>query len=188
MAGNRLVKLGLVLALLLVAIPLVSAQDNQGRICVAAYDDANLNGAREPMEPLLGDVVISLQNEQAVSVANYVTTGQNEPYCFEGLAPGLYLVSFSGGMVTATGETDFAVTLNPAGVPAQVQFGAVRDDAVAAASAPAAATTSGDTIAGLDQNTLLRVIFAGAGALVVMVGMAAIGMLVYWLRNRRAAQ
>lgn len=186
MAGHRLVKLGLVLALLLVAIPLVNAQDNQGRICVAAYDDANMNGAREPMEPLLGDVVITLQNEQAVSVDTYVTNGQTEPHCFEGLASGLYLVSFSGGMVTATGETDYAVTLTESGIPAQVQFGASRADAVAPETAPAA--TSSNTIAGLDQNTLLRVIFAGAGALVVMVGMAAIGMLVYWLRNRQATE
>ena len=182
MAGKYLVKLGLVLCLLLVAVPLVGAQEGQGRICVAAYNDANQNGAREPMEPLLGDVVVTLQNDQAISVANYVTNGQTEPYCFEGLAEGMYLVSFSGGMVNATGERDFAVTLAAGGIPAQVQFGASRADALPVAQTATSTTTS----LAADENIVLRFAFALAGALVVMVGLATVGLLIFWLRYRRA--
>ncbi|MBN2470647.1 MAG: hypothetical protein JXN59_07995 [Anaerolineae bacterium] len=183
MTKRTLLKIGLALCLLLAAVPLAGAQENQGRICVAAYNDANQNGTREPMEPLLGDVVVTLQNEQAISVGNYVTSGQAEPYCFEGLAPGVYLINFSGGMVTATGESDFAVTLAAGGIPAQVQFGAARTDAL-----PVAGSGMPETSAvAADENTVLRVAIALAGALVVVVGLAGVGLLIFWLRYRRTA-
>lgn len=184
MPGKHLVKLGLALCLLLAAVPLVGAQDAQGRICVAAYNDANQNGTREPMEPLLADVVVTLQNEQAISVGNYVTTGQAEPYCFEALAPGVYLLNFSGGMVSPTGENDFAITLTAGGIPAQVQFGAVRAEALPVAGSGMPETS----LIAADDNTVLRVAIALAGALVVMVGLAAVGLLIFWLRYRRAAK
>ncbi len=183
MPGKHLVTIGLALGLLLAAVPLAGAQADQGRICVTAYNDANQNGTREPMEPLLADVVVTLQNEQAISVGNYVTTGQSEPYCFEGLAPGVYLLNFSGGMVTPTGENDFAVTLTAGGIPAQVQFGAARTDTLPVAGSGLPETS----LVAADDNTVLRVALALAGALVVMVGLAAVGLLIFWLRYRRTA-
>lgn len=183
MPRKHLVIIGLALCLLLVAVPLAGAQADQGRICVTAYNDANQNGTREPMEPLLADVVVTLQTEQAISVGNYVTTGQTEPYCFEGLAPGIYLINFSGGMVTPTAENDFAVTLMAGGIPAQVQFGAARMDVLPVADSGLPETS----LIAAEGSTVLRVAIALAGALVVMVGLAALGLLIFWLRYRRAA-
>ncbi|GAB4574217.1 MAG: hypothetical protein Kow0077_19650 [Anaerolineae bacterium] len=183
MTLRNYVVIGLTLIALLAAIPLAVAQESNGRICVTAYYDADQNGTRGPLEPLLANIVVTLQNEQAVSVGNYITDGQSEPYCFDGLAAGTYFVSFSGGMMSPTGESDFAVTLNPGGIPAQVQYGAIDEGAAASAPAQAAAPS---TSTSLDQTTLLRIVFAVAGAVLVMVGLAIVGVVIYWLRFRRA--
>jgi len=167
-----------VLLLLAGAFPAL-AQEPGGRICVTAYHDANANGMRDPLEPLLPDVVATLQNEQAIVIATYVTTGQAEPHCFEGLAPGFYLIGFGGGMTVPTGERDFGVTLSGAEVvPLQVSYGAVPEGEQPEASAAAAASLE-------DDNLLLRVAFAAAGAVLIMVLLAAVGLLIFWLRFRR---
>jgi hypothetical protein len=175
----------MVLAVALVAtglalpVPAARAQEPSGRICVTAYNDANQNGVRDPMEPLLPDVVASLLNEQAVAVASYVTDGQSEPHCFEGVAPGTYTVTFEGGLVTPTGPESFAVTL-AAGqlVPAQAQFGALPGASLEPAARSAVRTPLST------EDLLLRVAIALVGAALIVVVMAIIGVIIYWRRYR----
>ncbi|NPV66612.1 MAG: hypothetical protein HPY64_05640 [Anaerolineae bacterium] len=183
MAVNPLRALALLLIVLLAGALPVLAQQAGGRICVAAYHDANANGMRDPVEPLLADVVVTLQNDRAIVVDTYLTTGRSEPHCFEGLAPGFYLVGFSGGMAAPTGEQDFGVTLSGAEiVPLQVNYGAIpeAEQAQSPAMAPASTLLTGD------NNVLLRIVFAAAGALLIMVFLAAVGLLIFWLRFRKA--
>ncbi len=187
MRGQRFLLMAFLLALLAglapVAMPAASAQDPGGRICVLAFHDANVSGVRDPIEPLIADVVVSIQTDQAVVIANYVTTGQTEPYCFSGLGPGTYAVHFVGGAVAPTGQSTFGVTL-AAGqtLPAQVQFGAVPADAAATAAAVTMTATTSPSSS--SETTTLRVIFALGGAGLVVVLFLALGMIVYWLRYR----
>ncbi len=184
----RLPGLGLALLVaiaLAIGAPAVSAQDPGGRVCAAAFNDANHNGAREAMEPLLADVVVSLLNEQSIVVATYVTTGQNEPHCFEGLAAGTYIVAFAGATVTPTGSDSVSVTLAAGQLtPAQVLFGATPGALPTAAPTRAAAGNL------LGSDTVLRIALAVVGAAFIMVLLAIVGLLIYWRRfgNRPPAR
>ena len=63
-----------------------------GAIGVSAFEDANGNGVRDDGEPLVAQAGIALMNMQRTPVATHVTDGSSEPYVFEGLSPGNYLV------------------------------------------------------------------------------------------------
>jgi hypothetical protein len=182
MRGKRVMIIGLLALLVLAGFGTVQAQDDPGgRICVLAFNDANGNTVRDPMEPLLADVVASLQDAQAIGIGSYVTTGQAEPYCFTELGPGTYTVIFEGGLVDATGQNSFSIVLNAGQtLPAQAQFGAVPVEVAPVAASPAAAPAA-------DSNTLLRVALALGGAGVIMVLLAGVGFLIYWTRFRDAA-
>ncbi len=176
----RLFALGLallVVATLVAAVPAARAQDPGGRVCAAVFNDANHNGAREAMEPLLADVVVSLLNEQSIVVATYVTTGVNEPHCFEGLAAGMYMVSFGGAAVTPTGNDTATVTLTAGQLtPAQVLFGATPG----ALPTPVPARAAAGDLFGSDA--VLRIALAVVGAAFIMVLLAIVGLLIYWRR------
>ncbi len=181
MAQRRfLVAAVLLAALLLAAVPWALAQGGDGRICVAAFEDANRNGVRDPIEPLLPDVVVNLHGAQMIVLDTYLTDGRSEPYCFGGLAAGTYAVSFTGGLVTPTEQDSFQVTLSPGQlVPAQVQFGAVPLEAEGAGADPAPAGPADSS------ETLVRVALAVGGAGLVMAVLAVFGVLIFWMRFRR---
>lgn len=170
---------GLLAAFLAVAASWALAQDG-GQICVAAFEDANRNGMRDPIEPLLPDVVVNLHGAQMIVVDTYLTDGRSEPHCFAGLAAGTYTVSFVGGLVTPTEQDSFQVTLSPGQlVPAQVQFGALPLEAEDAGAAPAAASSADSS------ETLVRLALAVGGAGLVMAVLAVFGVLIFWMRFRR---
>ncbi len=175
---------GMVLLVLLALVPAASAQDGSGRICVAAYNDNNMNGLRDAMEPLLPDVVVTLISEQNVALDNYITDGRSEPSCFNNLGAGSYTVTFVGGLIEPTGSDTFALTLvDGQTLPAQVQFGAVPQDASASVSEQPVASQQSF---GLDENSMLRLMLALGGAGVAMIVLAMVGVIVYWVRYRRA--
>jgi len=64
-----------------------------GVIRVLAFDDRNGNGIRDTGEKLLAGARIDLSNMQRTPIASHVTDGSSEPYAFEGLAPGNYVVT-----------------------------------------------------------------------------------------------
>ncbi|MBN1963610.1 MAG: hypothetical protein JW910_03115 [Anaerolineae bacterium] len=163
---------------LMLAVP-VLAQISGGRVCVTAFHDDNQNGTRDAIEPLLGEMVVHLLNAQNVVIANYRTTGVNEPHCFDGLVAGTYSVRFFAGPDwTPTRQESFSVTLSDGQtLPAQVQFGAV----------PAApdATTAANTASASADNTLLRVALGLGGAALAVFVMAFLGLIIYSTRFRR---
>ena len=63
-----------------------------GAICVLAYHDRDGNGSRGPDEELLAGAVFTVSDERGV-VASHTSDGIHEPYCFEGLSPGNYIVA-----------------------------------------------------------------------------------------------
>lgn len=68
-----------------------------GAICVVAYRDENDNDAYDEKDvPLAGSVFAVVVPGQKWPVRSYVTTGTDEPFCMEGLEPGLYLVTQHG--------------------------------------------------------------------------------------------
>jgi len=76
--------------------PTVTATAEKPRtaVCILAFDDQNRDGTLDSAEPLRAAVAFTVFNEETV-VANYVTDGRSEPYCLEGLVPGVYHVTRS---------------------------------------------------------------------------------------------
>lgn len=63
-----------------------------GAICVNAFADTNGNGSRDGNEGYMGNVTFTVANGATV-VGQALSTGTNEPFCFEGLEPGTYQVA-----------------------------------------------------------------------------------------------
>jgi LysM repeat protein len=80
-------------------------------ICLVAYDDLNRDGIMDRGEPLKAAVAFTIFNEESV-VGNYITDGESEPYCLEGLAPGEYKITRSLNRdEILTTDGDWALTL-----------------------------------------------------------------------------
>jgi CSLREA domain-containing protein len=94
-----------------------------GNICVLVYNDLNGNGLRDPGEPLLPGVTITVTNSSGV-VGIYTTNGVNEPHCFTGLPPDTYTVREQNppGYPISTMPDTWAATLSP-GATVTVAFG-----------------------------------------------------------------
>lgn len=168
--------------LLVTGLPVVQAQGNTGRVCVAAYNDANENNMRDPMEPLLANVAIYLQNEQTAVVANYITTGATEPYCFGALAPGNYTVLFTPYNATATGPDSFPVTITAdQNMPAQFQYGAVPapEESIQPITPATAAPAAGSSV------MLQQVVLACCSASLCMLVFGLLGAVIFWRRFRK---
>lgn len=104
-------------------------------VCFLAYEDQDRDGSRDAGEPLRSDVAFTVFNEQAV-VSNYVTDGVSEPYCLEGLEPGVYHVTRSLlRNETLTTEGDWALNLAEGSV-LNLAFGSYRADPAAAQPTP----------------------------------------------------
>ena len=63
-----------------------------GQLCVSVYNDLDQDGVRDAGEPLLAGSWITVTEPSDDFVADYVTDGASEPYCFD-LPPGLYVLS-----------------------------------------------------------------------------------------------
>ncbi|MDY0018532.1 MAG: LysM peptidoglycan-binding domain-containing protein [Anaerolineae bacterium] len=69
-----------------------AVQTGKGSLCVVAYNDRDGNMARSAdSEELLPNVVLSLVGSGGPA-GTYTTDGISEPYCFQGLEPGNYVV------------------------------------------------------------------------------------------------
>ena len=96
-------------------------------VCLAAFDDRNLDGAHDAAEQLRGAVAFTIFNDQAV-VANYITDGLSEPHCLN-LEPGTYRITRSVGRdETLTNDGDVAVLLNRGNVM-ELAFGSYQGTA-----------------------------------------------------------
>jgi hypothetical protein len=103
---------------------LPTATPATGEICALAFNDLNGNGQRDPEDPLLAGVKITVTNASGLVVCAYDTLGIAEPYCCPPLATGSYRVvaQLPAGYRFTTPDTR-AVSLSP-GIRLTVGFGA----------------------------------------------------------------
>lgn len=113
---------------------------NSASICVQVFDDVNNNRIQEAGEALLADAQIEL-SLAGNTVNTYTTNGTDEPFCFDELSAGTYLVSAvvadDYGLTT---PAHFTVRLTT-GANITVNFGAAEGFQVALAPTPDAELT-----------------------------------------------
>jgi hypothetical protein len=103
-------------------IPTATPTPPSGAICVLAFHDRNSNKMRDPDEELLPGAMFTVSDGRQ-TVANYITDGINEPYCFVDLKPGNYFLyeENSPGYDSTTGD-DWGVVI-AGGATMQIEFG-----------------------------------------------------------------
>ncbi len=153
-----------------------------GSVCVIAYEDVNKNGTRDPGEPLLANVNVSLMVNNVI-IENHITdsTDAQKPYCFQNLPAQQYTVTFSSPLAQATTLTTFTFPLGT-GEQAQKEFGAV------SVTPGSAATDSASSSGGTVWTLPLRLALSTFGALVAMAFIGAVGFILYglvWKRFRK---
>lgn len=173
-----------VLALAALMLP-AAAQDSGGQFWVQAFEDRNGDGVHDPGEPFLtSGVSVDLLNADGVVMAS--GTLDDAPFASRGfigflyLAPGNYTAVIRSPELTATTPDRVAVTITEGGTPITAMYGAER-------SAPAETTDSTGAALALPNSDLARVAVAGIGAIIVVGGMAALGVLIYLAVLRRRA-
>lgn len=146
-----------------------------GELCVQAFFDDDASGQREEGEDLVPNILFEVRaGEQGI--AQYRTNGLDEPYCFQNLPNGTYVVEAKvlDLYVTTTPRSD-TLTLN--GNRATFALG-VRRKGDTTITRPTE-TRTGQAFPALDWGLVLRV---AGGA---MLGLGAIGAFTLALRRRR---
>lgn len=158
-------------------------------VCVWMFNDANQNRIQEEAESLLaGGTIVINQADQVIHT--YTTDGAAEPFCFDDVAPGNYVVSATapnGYGLTTSAQLSLRVV---AGTTTDAKFGAGEGVAIAApppvdlnqpaggAAVQDQAVEPGDTTSQLLQISGLIVFGLAALVLVGGIGLALI------MRNR----
>ena len=115
-------------------------------ICINAFADDNANGQFDTNEGFMGSVAFRLANSAQV-IGQAISSGTNEPVCFEGLAAGEYQIEqVVPGPLEMTTAANTTVTVAE-GQTAGVQFGSrlrleTDADSVADAGAPTVEPTT----------------------------------------------
>ncbi len=176
---------GVLLAALiaLLAAQPVAAQTTTGAICVSTFADANANGVRDADEGPLAGVNVNLETGGAI-IATHVTAADEAQYCFANLLTGTYTITFteaptyhlttaaSGTFALEAGQT---LTIDPlGGVPVPLE------NLRAAVAAQIEAARAEEPI---DSST--RLLYSTVGAMIVMLGLIALGAMILALRGRR---
>jgi LysM repeat protein len=127
--------------------PAQASMSGSSAICVAAYHDRNGDGARDPStEELLPESGFTLSNENGV-VGSHSSDGEKEPYCFERLVPGTYMVRFNRPAGYASTTPEYWAVALVEGTTTNVQFGNQVDP-----SAPASSGTLPESAASIEQS------------------------------------
>ncbi len=148
-----------------------------GQICTRVFDDVNPNRLQESGELLLAGGQVDVTMGGAV-ISSYTTDGQSEPYCFENLAAGEY-------MVLMTPPQGYGAT-TPATYMVEVGAGQIVDATFGAAAnfvppqpPPAqggAGLFSDETGAETDTRSTLDILYDNSGILVLgLAGLVLIG-------------
>ena len=139
--------------------------------CVLLFEDRDQNRIQSPDEGLLAGGLIVLRDANNQELSSYETTGTEEPFCFERLAPGRYTAQANaptGYGLTTPGTLVVSVQ---AGQRFQITFGAAQG--VASASVPTpdgVGISSPDTEAAPEEESSL------SGTLRDLAGLLVIGL------------
>ncbi len=163
-------------------------------ICVLAYHDRNGNTFRDDpaMEELLPNAEFTVADTSGV-VAQHISDGVNEPYCFTGLTPGAYRVILKPPPGYApSGPAEWPVSVAE-GYPLDIQFGNVRDEAAATDTGEEIPTISteenpaseDETATANDASPFRRLFATVAKVSGIMILMLAAGVAVLFVLNQR---
>ena len=157
-------------------------------ICLKAFDDNNQNGVHDSGEGLRSAVAFTISDDQSV-VSNYVTDGDSEPFCIQGLKAGSYRVtrsSLPNEVMTTPGDHSVALT---EGSILNLDFGSYMSDeplTVADTSGQVnnAASDQGNAEAfeNGDGGVMNGLLIAG----VIIVVLLLVGVVIFILSSRRA--
>ncbi len=172
-----------------------AAPESTGRICVNAFSDDNGDGQPDATEGYIAGVTFTVANETAI-IGQGVSTGTEDPVCFESVEPGEYQVAQtlpSRLEATTASNADVSVT---AGNTVGLAFGSRLELAPATAepveadgameetdSAETATDTAETTAEPAEDDGASGIITAatvGVIALVVLV----LGGLLFWVLRR----
>jgi LysM repeat protein len=146
------------------------AEVQTGKICLTMFDDVNSDGIMDEGEGMLASGIFNLSGNGA---GTYTTTGMSEPYCFETLAAGAYLVQATAPAgYTLTGRSEMPVTL-ATGSDFSLNFGAI-----STIPEPTVVPTEEALSSAASSRSTLIAVGAGAGVLTLGAG---IGLAVYFL-------
>ncbi|GAB5494437.1 MAG: hypothetical protein Phog2KO_46520 [Phototrophicaceae bacterium] len=164
-----------------------SAQSSSGQLCIRAFEDRNANGSQDANEPpIIRGISATLSNATGIIVDTALmessSTASSGTLCFQGLEAGQYTIRVSSADYNASTPSDFTAAVSDSGIPQVLSYGGQ----FIPVEAPV--VEQGVSQEERLQGTLVRSIFAGLGALVIMGAMTVVGALIYFfvLRNRQA--
>lgn len=150
-------------------------------LCVSAFHDRNADGIQQPeTEGLLPNAVITLVGT-AGPAGSYTTDGISEPYCFQNLQPGNYVLRQTPPAgYQPVGPSEWGILLG-GGQVSVMQLGYVRADAGGETQpqVPTPAPTREPSSLSRALNTIIRV--SGIIVLLLLVGVAVL----FFMSRRR---
>ena len=155
--------------------------EGTGAICVSAYHDRNEDMLRQPAdEEMLPNATFTLVGTDGPA-GNYTSDGISEPYCFENLNPGSYVLRQTPPAGYApTGPGEWGVPLN-AGQTASLDLGYVRattspqETQVPEAESP---DPNNGEEAGGSVNNILNLVLRISGIVVLVLALLVAGLFI----------
>ncbi len=180
-------KLLITVVFLLLLASLSSAQSSSGQLCIRAFEDRNANGSQDANEPpIVRGVSATLADATGLIIDSALmensSTASSGTLCFQRLEAGQYTMRVSSADYTPTTPTDFTAAVSDSGIPQVLSYGGQLIP-------NAMPVTEGEISPEARlQSTLVRSVFAGLGALLIMGAMTVLGTLIYFfvLRNRQS--
>lgn len=170
------------------AVALTTASSTTAALCVLAYNDANTDLLRQvSSEGLVPGTVISLFSTNGPA-GSYTTDGLSEPYCFQNLQPGNYVLRHTpSNGYAASGPAEWGVLLS-AGQTYALELGYVwngsNDSTEGQASPePVAATVESEEESTGIASTLMTIVRISG----IIVALLAVGVAVLFFLSRRHA-
>ncbi len=164
-----------------VIIPVTTG--DTGSLCVLAFNDQNNDMIRQEGESLLPSSSLSLIGVDGVVGTPYTTDGLNEPYCFENLPPGNYVLRQTPPPGYApSGPNEWGVMV-AAGSVSSLQLGYTREDGSTTPVAtpegePETQNPDGNDTPSGGANKILTTIIRITGGIVLLLALAVVGLII----------
>jgi len=175
----------IVCSLICFAVPAVAQAG--GQVCVQAFEDRNANGLQDAGEPrITRGISATLANEQGVIIQSGLMedspTAATGTYCFQRLEAGQYGLRVSSAEHTATTPSEFVTAVTGS----DVQVFEYGGQLITVSNTTATSGEPDLVLSETEQRSLItRLVLAGGGALLVMVAMAVVGAILYFIFGRR---
>ncbi|MGC9521832.1 MAG: LysM peptidoglycan-binding domain-containing protein [Anaerolineae bacterium] len=168
--------------------PAAAPQPGEAAVCVLAFYDANADMFRQPEndEMLLPNAQVNLLARSG-PVDSRTTDGISEPWCFEGLEPGNYILRHTpppGYVLTDGGQLNFTLE---SGEVESVELAYTRDTSASGETNPETESPDPEGVSSPEENggvtNVLNVVLRVSGFIVLAL---AIAVLVLFVLSRRS--